>query len=138
LVATFEPTFKDGKKYTTMLPTTFYVGGEYVLNPKLQLGLLYRGEIFKKNYAQSGTIYLNAPVASWVSLHASYTIANRTFDNIGAGLTLRGGPLLWYFACDNVLGAIIPARARMTNIRMGLNFLFDYKQKVNKPRFRTY
>ena len=138
LLTKFEPEFMDAKAYTTMLPTTFYVGAEYILNSKLQVGALYRGEIFKKNYAQSATVYLNAPLTSWVSLHASYTIANHTFDNVGAGLTLRGGPLLWYFACDNVLGAVLPYKTRMTNIRMGLNFIFDYKQVNNRPRFKTY
>lgn len=138
LVSTFTPEFSENVSYTTMIPTNIYVGGEYEVHQMFQVGLLYRGEFYKKNYAQSGTIYVNAPLTNWVSLHASYTIANHTFNNIGAGLTLRGGSLLWYFACDNVLGAILPQKTRMVNLRMGLNLVFNYKQKINKPRFKTY
>lgn len=138
LVSTFLPEFSDDKSYTSMIPLNIYIGGEYEVNKMLQVGLLYRGDYHKKNYSQSGTIYLNAPLTNWVSLHASYTIANYTFNNIGAGLTLRGGPFLWYFSCDNVIGAIWPQKARMVNLRMGLNILFNYKDKVNKPRFKAY
>ncbi|MDR2835592.1 MAG: DUF5723 family protein [Bacteroidales bacterium] len=136
----FQPELQNDEEYTTFLPSNIYAGVEYKIFDQLQVGLLYRGQFYRKQYLQAGTLYINAPVCKIVSIHASYTVANHSYNNIGFGLTLRLGPVLWYSSFDNVLGMILPQKARMINVRMGCNLVFGYndKAKNNIPRFKTY
>ena len=63
----------------------------------------------------------------------SYSIINNTFNNIGAGLSARLGPVQLYLVSDNVFHMVFPANLQTTNLRVGINLAF-YDKKVKKPK----
>jgi len=61
------------------------------------------------------------------SLTGTYSAVNGTYDNLGLGLALRGGPLQFYMVNDNILALANPVRADFVNIRFGMNILVGRK-----------
>lgn len=128
----FQP--KDDSGYTTWLSSSLYLGGEYKLHEKLNLGALYRGEFYRKSYMQSLALFAKSNLTSCFSAHVSYAFANNSFTNLGVGLTLRLGFVNWYIVTDNLPGLIWPQKSKNMNIRMGCNLVFGYKKIESKSR----
>jgi len=53
-----------------------------------------------------------------------------TFDNVGAGLSLRGGPIQFYVMTDYALGLLYPDTSRSVGAWFGLNLIFGCRERV--------
>ena len=111
-------------KYSTPIPTKMYFYGNYKLNYKLDFGLLSRFYFYENNSDFALTLSANAKPVKWFSFSASYSAINGNYNNLGIGMTLRGGPVQFYLLSDNIAAAMRPSRAQFINFRFGINLLF--------------
>jgi len=119
--------------YTTMLTTQFYVGANYWLNEKNNVGLLLNGRYANKQFNPALCVSFNNRVGRWLSASLSYSMLNRSYDNVGLGLAFTG-PVQFYVVSDNILSFlvfdkyksdnssfVVPAYSKNLNLRVGIN-----------------
>ncbi|MCL3780256.1 hypothetical protein EMN47_07600 [Prolixibacteraceae bacterium JC049] len=119
----------SSSKYNTPIPTKVYLSGSYQLTPKTDLGFLGRAYMFEDNTDMSMTLSANTLVGRWLSLTASYSVMNKTYDNLGIGVGARLGPLQLYMVSDKILSAMKPADANGFTFRFGINILMGRSYK---------
>lgn len=122
-------------KYTSYLNPKIYLGGTYKLNDMFTVGAHLRGELFQHTFHTSMTASGMANVKKWFSASLSYSYLNNSYNNIGAGIVLKGGPAQFYIVTDNVVGFIWPQSTRNFNIRMGVNMIFGCKKNSKAMLF---
>ncbi len=122
-----------GNAYLRGLPARIYLGATYGLTPGISLGLLSRSEIYHQNIEQAVTLSANATAGRWLSYSVSYTAMNHSYDNLGMGLSLRGGGFNFYVLSDNILSTFTPHRVRNVNLWFGFNLAFGRSSDVNLP-----
>lgn len=115
--------------YISGIGPKVHIGGKYDLNEYIGFGLLSLTEFYKGNIYPSLTISANANLGRVLTAALSYSIMNRTFNNIGLGIGLKAGPFQLYFVNDNISSLFSPHKARAINFRFGLNLLFGYNEQ---------
>jgi len=147
LISAYEP-IETSLPYRDGLITRVYLGGTYSLNEKNNFGLLLHAEFFKKAIYPSLTLSFNNRVGEWLGTSISYSILNRSYNNIGFGFSVNLGPIQLYMVSDNLLPLfnlaeltttdsagttstlmILPRKAKNAHIRFGLNLTFGRKEK---------
>ncbi|MDZ7739109.1 MAG: DUF5723 family protein [Bacteroidales bacterium] len=140
LLNTFE--FSSSEEgYTTGLPAKLYLAASYQPLDFLSLGVLSRttmGMGVRESLTLSGTLL----AGDVLSTSLSYTMTNRSFNNFGFGLGVRGGPMQFYMVIDQIPASwikftgdngadsfAIPQRLDYMNLRFGLNLLFGRAKK---------
>ncbi|MBN1414135.1 MAG: hypothetical protein JW973_03450 [Bacteroidales bacterium] len=129
--------------YYTLLPVKLFVGGTYQIIDQIGIGILSRTEYYKKKLREQLTLSVNFTPCRMLAFSFSYTIMNNTYNNIGLGLSTRLGPFSFYLVTDNLPTAyateqsgnmIIPYRASVLNLRLGLNLVFGCREVKKKLR----
>jgi len=115
--------------YTTWLPGIFYLTGIYNLTEKDKVGALIRGDIFNGGIHPSLTLSYNKRFFNMFSAVASYSIMNRSYLNLGFGMSIQLSAFQFYILNDNFHGLLSPTTSKNTNVHFGMNFLFGYKVK---------
>lgn len=138
----------ENKSYTTFLPVKIYLGFKYEPFEQLSFSVLSRTEIYKGRLREALSFGLNLFPIKMLALSFNYTIANKSYNNFGAGLALKLLPLNIYVISDNIPlilakdksnGFYIPYEARVFNIRFGVNFMFGCRvKKVDIPLFYNF
>lgn len=140
-------TYSTGNSgYKTSLNPKIYAGVLYQLTKRIGLGALTRQEIINSKLNSQYTFSLNLYPANALNFTFSYTIADKMYDNFGAGLAFKLGflqayfmterfPLYWY---STKQGYPIPQHAKSVNLRFGFNIVLGYrhrekKQNADKP-----
>nr|MBA3706431.1 OmpA family protein [Bacteroidota bacterium] len=113
--------------YTTNLSTQIYLGGTYKFTDKINAGVLFYGQIFDKAVHPGVALSYNQTVRRWLSFSVSYSIYNRSYNNLGLGFSLNAGPVQLYVVSDNLLGAIFPQNAKNLHVHTGINLTFGRK-----------
>lgn len=113
--------------YVTFLPSSIYLGGMYKFHEKLHFGALYRLELYQRTPMQSISVSVNSNLTHWFTAHASYSIMNNYFGNLGLGFSARLGFVNWFVVTDNLFGMIYPQKLNNLNIRMGCNLVFGQR-----------
>lgn len=125
-------------KYRTWLSTKFYLSGNYHINEKNFAGLLFHGQIYDKKIHPAFTLSYNTAVGRWLYASLSYSMLNRSYNNIGLGLVLNPGWFQWYVMSDNIMSFMVadkyndirvPAYSKNINIRVGFNLTIGKKPK---------
>lgn len=142
LEAKFEMTEAPTGSYTTALPSRYYLAAQYELVPKLRLGTLFFGESFRDRFAAGMTASLNKDFGDWLSASVTYTVSNRSYNNIGVGLSFNLSPVQFYILGDNLLMA--PAtlvagesindylnNSQLLTVRAGLNLVFGWDRTAS-------
>lgn len=135
--AKFEMTESPTGSYTTSLPSRYYLAGKYELVRNLSVGALFFGESFRDRFAAGMTASLNKDFGNWLSTSLTYTVSNRSYNNIGLGLSFNLSPVQLYIVGDNLLMA--PAtlvagdsfndyinNSQLLTVRAGLNLVFGW------------
>ena len=117
--------------YTLFLPPRVYLGGTYIINERLNIGMLYSGIIYYNRINSAFTLSANAAVNKSLDASVSYSYINKSLNNVGAGIAIGRSPVQFYMVTDNILGFIWPLSARNINLRFGLNLIFGCKVKEN-------
>jgi len=140
LKATFNP-IATSDPYTTWLPMKVYIGGVFHLTDKVHFGLLSKTTFQGKRIWPSFTASVNAEAGRFLTTSFSYTIATGTYDNLGIGIGIRGGPFQFYFITDKIIynlsrykfegdnTILLPDNLSSFNFRFGLNLMFGCKPK---------
>lgn len=128
--------------FTTFTPSTLSLAGSYQLTKHLNLGVLSSTRMTGKQFHQSLTMSANMNLGSILMTSLSYTAANHTYDNIGAGVALRLAvfqfyvtadriPLTWNKIVSDQNTFIVPSNWNTVDLRFGLNFVFGrHRNKV--------
>ncbi|MBS3807194.1 MAG: hypothetical protein KGY60_06785 [Bacteroidales bacterium] len=111
-------------QFLHFLGPRIYVGGNYSLSDRVDLGLVSRTRFFGGEVKQSFTLSANTRPIRGVSFSASYSVMNRAYNNLGLGLGLRLGPFQVYTVSDVLSAGLWPENTRAFNLRFGLNFVF--------------
>jgi hypothetical protein len=119
------PLEKSTKRFTTLLPVKLYVASEYQLSEDVTLGALARVRMYNNMLHTSFTASANARLSKNLSMSASYSVMESTYDNLGFAAAYRIGPVQIYAAADNVPSFFMPTTARNTNLRLGINLIFQ-------------
>ena len=125
---------KQNYTYNTNIVGNIYVGGEYQFNKWFNAGLLFHGQLFAGNLYPSYTASGGVNLSHWVQAKVSYSVLNRSYNNVGAALALNLGPVQIYMAGDNVLGFSQMDYAKTLNVRLGINIMTGYYTKLSKDQ----
>lgn len=129
---------KNTSKFTTLLPVKLYLAGEYKMNEVVTLGGLARIRMFNNMLHTSLTASANAALSQKISLSASYSIVESTFDNLGLAAAYRIGNVQLYAASDNVPSIFRPSNARNMNLRVGINLIFQDEARQRKDVYNRH
>jgi len=130
--AIFRPATAE-TQFSTLLPSKIYFGIDYQLSDIVSLSGLSRIKIMNNRVHTSLTASANALIGNRLSLSASYSVMESTFDNLGLGIGIKSGLFQVYAAADNLFSPFYPSKARNMNLRIGINFIFnDEERKKNK------
>ena len=117
------------QSFKTSLPATIYLGGNFWLTKRHNIGVVMYGSYFRKKFNPAITLSYNGKLTKIIGVSVSYSMINKSFVNGGVGLTLNGGPFQYYAVADNILGIIKYKNANTVDLRMGINFTFLRKDK---------
>lgn len=120
LIASF-PLTETRNSYKTALATKLYVSAEYRLLKVFRVGGLFFGEQYKGTFNPALGINANVDLKNILSVGVMACYRNRSISNLGMNLAIKGGPLQFYLASDNLFTVFDPLGAKNFNLRMGLN-----------------
>jgi len=115
--------------YRRFLNTRMYIGAEYPIIPELRLGALSRTIFINNRIEKAITLSANADLGNWFSTSLSYSMMNNSFNNLGLGLAIRGGPFQFYIISDNFNAVFNPNTIRSINLWFGMNLVFGSAKK---------
>ena len=132
--------------YKTGLPGKMFISGNYDLMKNLHVGAVFFTEKFRGRVSSGVSASLIKHFGKWMSTSLSYSVSNRSYNNIGAGLSFNLAPFQLYIAGDNLLrlpGSLIATghinsylnSTQVFNLRFGLNLVWGWdKGKESLPR----
>ncbi|MGB3946352.1 MAG: DUF5723 family protein [Bacteroidia bacterium] len=122
--------------YTTRLSTQVYMGSNYKLTQKINVGALLYGQVFDKSIHPGLALSYNQRIGNWFGFSLSYSMYNRSYNNAGLGLCFGNGPTQFYIVSDNLLGAIFPQNTKNIHFNWGFNITFGKgsKKKIKEER----
>lgn len=123
--------------YSTALPLKMYLGANFELMPNLNLGALFFSESFQGRYASGMTVSANKNFGKTLSTSLSYTVSNRSYNNVGLGVSVNVSPVQIYLVGDNLLrapGSLIVNQnlnaylnsSQVISFRAGLNIVMGW------------
>jgi hypothetical protein len=115
--------------YTTTLGAKVYIGANYAVSKKFDVGFLSRSYFYNSNLNQAFTFSANVRPINGLSASLTYSIMNGAYNNIGFGLVLGGAPLQIYIMSDNASAALWGHKTTSFNFRFGFNIAFGCRQK---------
>ncbi len=124
---------ETNNSYTSSLATQIYFGGKYHLDNSSNIAALAHADFFKGKIKPSLSLSYNKKFTNFFHLTFSYTITNKSFNNIGGGIVFHPGPIQLYIMADNIVGAFKPQNAQYFQLRTGLNLVFG-KKSLNSVR----
>lgn len=123
-----------GQAYSTRLNTKLYLGASFYVTPHINFGLLSRTDFLRNAVVEQVTASANFSAGRILGFTLSYSYINSYFKNLGAGISLNAGPFNLYVVSDNALNAVFwPQEAVSTNLWFGMNLVFGYRQKMDRP-----
>ncbi len=131
--------FTQGRTYSKRLNTKLYIGASYSLNPHISFGLLSRTDFLRERIAQQVTATASFSAGRIFNFTLSYTYKDSYLKNIGAGFSVKAGPVNLYVVSDNALNAVFwPQETHSANFWMGMNFIFGCKEQIDIDRPLIY
>lgn len=107
--------------YRTYLSPQIYLAGHYNINDKSDLGMLFYGRFFDRRLRPGVSLSYNLRLGRVLGLSAAYSIYNRSYTNVGAGLSFNLGFLQWYIMTDNITSLIFPQSTKLSHVHTGVN-----------------
>lgn len=124
----------DKEAFTTPLPTIFYAGLQYQINPKLNIGVVDRYISIKGLNHNSFSVSANFNITTKLNLITGYSILGNSYNNIPFALLFKWDSGQSYIGSDNVLSFLFPSISEYAGITFGTCFyLFRNKVKYEEP-----
>ncbi|HEX8059870.1 MAG TPA: DUF5723 family protein, partial [Cyclobacteriaceae bacterium] len=148
LNARFKPTEKTGSSYTTALPAKMFASADYIVRNNFHVGGVLYAERFNGRTFTGITLGANKHFGKVLSTTVSYTASNRSFNNLGAGLSLNLAPLQVYVVGDNLLRMPLSVMAhqkmndfinstQVFTLRAGINFVWGWSDDIKKDSYNS-
>jgi hypothetical protein len=119
------------ESYLYLLEPRLYLGADIQVNPKVNAQVLLYNRILPNKLQTSVTAMLSAQVGKSTRAAVSLSYMNRSFTNLGVGISTGNKPLQAYLVSDNILGFFIPMDTKTANIRFGLNLRIGCRQQTD-------
>lgn len=124
----------DESAFSKPLPTTFYVGLQYQLNPTLNLGVVDGFTKVKNLNHNSFSLTTSFDVNKKLTLITGYSIFGNIYNNIPLALFYKWNSGQTYIGTDNVMSFLFPSVSEFSGITFGTCFyLFRNKVKYEEP-----
>jgi hypothetical protein len=107
------------EEYSTLLNSTFTLGGTYHLNHRWTFNALYllRNDFGFKRHSLSASTMLKFPV---FDLGVQFSISKNNYSSVGLFGRLKLGPVSGYLSTENIAGIIRPFDSRSAAVRLGI------------------
>jgi hypothetical protein len=139
----FKPEEKAGSAYSTALPAKALISGTYDVGKNFSVGTMFYAERFMGRLATGWSVGMNKHFGKVISTSLSYTVSNRSFNNLGAGLSLNFTPIQIYVVGDNLLRLPLSAAVhrgasdfikstQVFTLRAGVNFVWGWTNEASK------
>lgn len=131
--------------YKTALISRFYLSGSYELykteKTSGKASALVHGEFLRGRLRPSLTVSYTQKLGRMLQASASYSMLNRSYNNLGLGMSVNFGSFQFYVVTDNVLASSFaslksdedvipyPYSAKNMHVRTGINLTFGRKNK---------
>jgi hypothetical protein len=89
--------------YRTALRTKIYASMEYIVDHNNYISLTGYSSFVRNRWRRGLGLAYNFHLGNFLSATASYSIYNRSYSNVGIGVSMNAGPLEIYFLTDNIL-----------------------------------
>lgn len=123
------------RTFRTALSTEFFIGGLYQINARSSAGALFYGDFYNKRFYPGLSLNYQYKVGRALSLNLTNTMYNRSWLNVGLGVSVNAGPWQVYSVMDNVLFPFAISSLRTFSWRFGSNLTFGRERlrpKKNK------
>ena len=117
--------------YNIMMTAKIYLGGTYKLSDVETIGALVRSEIVNKVWRPSLTLSYYRQILDDLGVIGSYSIINRSYTNIGAGVYYNYAPVQVYLVTDNLIGVFVPDMVKYANIHFVINIFLPEAKSGN-------
>jgi outer membrane protein OmpA-like peptidoglycan-associated protein len=115
--------------YTAPTIPRFYIGANYLINDKMDAGILFSGEVYKGQFRPTVTASYNLRVGQVLQISPTWTYMNRSILNPGLGFSVNAGPVQLYAVADNILAPFAPQSVRTAHVHAGINLTMGRKPK---------
>ena len=115
---------KTENSFSTTLPTKLYLSARFKTTDLVTVGAVYFSEFYNNDAYHGLGISGQFNIKEWLSAGATYSVIDRTYDNIGLNATIKLGPAQIFATTDNVIGLVNAQNSRRISGRVGLNLLF--------------
>ena len=124
---------REGSSYNTMLPIKAYFSGKYEIQKNLNLAGLIFVEQFRSRISTGLTLGVTKDFGKWLSSSLTYTVANKSYVNLGLGVSFNLTPIQIYFVGDNLLlNSAFLKSSKLVNFRFGINVAWGGELKRSK------
>lgn len=148
LKARFTPQEKQGSAYSTMLPAKMLISANYDVGKNFSVGTMAFAERFNGRLSTGWAVGMNKHFGKVISTSLSYSVSNRSYNNLGAGISLNFTPLQIYVVGDNLLrlpiSTIIHKDAnefikstQIFTLRAGVNFVWGWTSDDKKQSYNS-
>lgn len=121
------------ESFSIPMPVNFYVGLQYQLNPKLNLGLVDRYTRVKNLSHNSFSLTASYDVRENLTMTSGYSIIGNSFVNLPLAVLYKWQSGQTYLGFENVLSMLFPSLSEFSGITFGTCFyLFRGKTKDAK------
>lgn len=134
LVSVFELQRRQVASYSTRLKTRIYVGADYEINKRFDANGMLGGRFFNGRFYPNLMGAVSFHAKKWLTLRATYSSVNRTYDNLGFGAVLHLGAFQLYAMADNLYGLTQVDYAQNMNGAFGINFTFKGASDEKKAK----
>lgn len=133
--AKFNSSETEGAAFTTTLVPKLYASVNYKLGKLHEFGLVGYADLNRGNILPAVGLSYSLRLGRMVQAVIGGSYSNGRLNNVGAGLSVRLGPLQVYTVSDRANGLLYPSRTSWGNIRGGVNLVFGHvKEKERKPK----
>ncbi len=113
-----------GQEYSTPLTADLRAGFSLDVWKLTTLGAMGRLTFVRGERRGGLTLHFRHHNQEGLWLMGSYSIHDRSADNLGAGISMRIGPVQWHLILNNALAPFRPHKVKSAHIRTGLNLTF--------------
>lgn len=125
---------ENNNSFKTGLFAQFYLAGQYNLTKNHNAGILFHGSFYHKTIDPAITLSWNSKLTRVFGASISYSVANNSFVNAGAGLSINLGGFQTYIVSDNIIGLFAHESVNTINVRTGMNITIGRKEKSKKSK----
>jgi hypothetical protein len=118
--------------FSTPIPTTFYAGLNYQLNPKIRLNLTERFIWIKSMNHNSFSLTANFDLTKRITLNTGYAAIGNAYNNIPLALLFKPDFGQIYLGTDNLLSVLAPESSEFVGFSFGMCIYIFRKRDLYK------